>query len=112
MNRMQELRLAHVLPAVFTLIVCAVLPQPVLAGDAYEEPPPFVFNDRCVPYEVTDEFFLANGVDPDKIISAFVNNGDGVDPSDPLDVSGTGNNGSFSPWTADFDVEGAPVPCD
>jgi hypothetical protein len=86
----------------------------IAVADEYVEPPPFVFNDRCVPYEVTPEFFLASGVDPNKIISAFVADGDGVaDPGDfPGDVSGTGNNGSFSPWTADFDVENQPVPCD
>jgi hypothetical protein len=95
------------------LAILVFLPNQAVA-DEYVEAPPFVFNDRCVPYEVTPAFFLASGVDPDKMISAFVDGGDGVaDPEDfPGDVSGTGNNGSFAPWTADFDEEENPVPCD
>jgi hypothetical protein len=94
------------------LLMSVAAPMVASATDAYEDPPPFVFNERCVPYELNHDFMRANGVDPDKIISTFVANGDGVDPEDPNDVPGTGNNGSFSPWTADFDDDGNPVPCD
>jgi len=81
-------------------------------------PPPFTFNDRCVPYEVDDDFMLANGVDPTKIISAFVSGGDGI--GFPGDVPGTGNNGSNAPWRGDYtggydfagNPVGDPVDCD
>ena len=79
-------------------------------GFGREPPPDFVFNDRCVPYEIDPDFMRANGVDPDKIISTFVDDGD-------FD-GGTGNprpgqeSGSVAPWTADFDADGNPVPCD
>ena len=72
--------------------------------------PDFVFNERCVPYEFRPEFLLANGVDPDKFISAFVDGGDydggsgNAQPGEPR--------GSVSPWVEDFDAEGNPVPCD
>ena len=36
----------------------------------------FVFNERCVPYEIHPDFMRANGVDPDKIIDTFVDDGD------------------------------------
>lgn len=62
-------------------------------------PPPFTFNDRCVPYEVDPDFMRANGVDPSKILTTF----GGPVPEDPT----AGN----APWTADFD-DGNPVPCD
>ena len=67
-------------------------------------PPPFVFNDRCVPYEIDHAFMRANGVDPDMILTTF---GGDVPPDD-----GTGNSGSNAPWTWDLDVDGEPVPCD
>jgi hypothetical protein len=67
-------------------------------------PVPFTFKDRCVPYELDPDFMRANGVDPDKIIGAFVDGGDAD--------GGTGNFGSVSPWTADFDENDDPVPCD
>ena len=67
------------------------------------EPPEFVFNDRCVVYEATDEFMRANGVDPDYILSSF--------PGDEPPDDGTGTAGP-APWTWDLDEEGNPVPCD
>jgi hypothetical protein len=90
-----------------------------VASSAWADgPPPFTFNDRCVPYEVDHDFMLANGVDPTKIISAFVAGGDGI--GFPGDVPGTGNNGSVAPWRADYtggydfagNPVGDPVPCD
>jgi hypothetical protein len=94
------------------LVALGLAPLSAMSRDAYEEPPHWEFNDRCVPYELTDEFMLANGVDPDKIISAFVQDGEKADPDDPTDVSGTGNNGSVSPWIEDLDEFGEPIPCD
>ena len=91
----------------------AIMAALLLAPDASfarEDPPPWTFNERCMPYELDPDFMRANGVDPDKIISTFVDDGD-------FD-GGTGNprpgqpRGSVSPWTADFDAEGNPVPCD
>ncbi|MGI9308745.1 MAG: hypothetical protein ACR2P6_05755 [Gammaproteobacteria bacterium] len=93
------------------LLLTAFLPLSAFAYDG--GPPEFVFNDRCVPYEVDPDFMRANGVDPDKIISAFVEGGDGVNPDIPGDVTGTGNNGSVSPWMEDFEEDGVtPKPCD
>ena len=73
-------------------------------------PPPFVFNERCMPYEIDPDVMRANGVDPDKMISAFVNDGDydgGSGNARPGDIRG-----SVSPWTEDVDADGNPVPCD
>ncbi len=99
------------------VVVTGIFPLLALA-DEYQDPPAFVFNERCMPYEFDPDFMRSIGVDPDKIISAFVAGGDGVaepgsiPPEYEPDVSGTGNNGSFAPWTADFDADGKPVPCD
>ena len=82
-----------------TLIIVAVAAIPALSL-ADDGPPPFTFNERCMPYEIDPDFMRANGVDPDKIISAFVANGDGV--AGPEDVSGTGNNGLFLPMDRGF----------
>ncbi|MGI9260805.1 MAG: hypothetical protein ACR2QR_02145 [Woeseiaceae bacterium] len=83
----------------FALIV--TVPMTAIAG----EPPPFTFNDRCVPYELDPDFMLANGVDPDKILTTF---GGGTPPDD-----GTGNSGNPAPWTQDFEADGVtPKPCD
>ena len=67
-------------------------------------PPAFVFNDRCVPYEIDHDFMRANGVNPDMILNTF----GGDEPPD----DGTGNSGSNAPWTWDLDADGEPVPCD
>lgn len=68
-------------------------------------PPPFTFNDRCAPYELDPDFMLANGVDPEKILTTF---GSGAPPDD-----GTGNSGNPAPWTQDFEADGVtPKPCD
>jgi hypothetical protein len=102
-------------PGIGGLLACLVLLAASLPAVSYADdgPPPFTFNDRCMPYEIDPIVMRAHGVDPDKIISAFVAGGDGVSPFDPTDVSGTGNNGSFSPWTADFEGdEVTPIPCD
>ena len=59
--------------AVVAVAVLALHGATALADhDESPGPPPFTFNDRCVPYEITDEFMRANGVDPDKILSTFV----------------------------------------
>jgi hypothetical protein len=86
-------------------------------AQADDGPPAFTFEERCVPYEVDPDFMRANGVDPNKIISAFVAGGDGI--GFPGDVPGTGNNGSNAPWRGDYtggyDFFGNPigtaVPC-
>jgi hypothetical protein len=67
-----------------------------------DDPVPFTFNDRCVPYEIDHDFMLAVGVDPTKILTTF---GAPFPPDD-----GTGSAGP-APWTWDFD-DGVPVPCD
>ncbi len=74
-------------------------------------PPPFVFNERCVPYEITDEFMLANGVDPTMILTTF---GADEPPDDGTGngEDGPGGGGTPAPWTWDLDAEGNPVPCD
>jgi len=84
------------LPCLALLILVAI---PV-TGFADDGPPPFTFKDRCVPYEVDHDFMSANGVDPTKILTTF----GGPVPEDPT----AGN----APWTADFDGDGNPVPCD
>jgi hypothetical protein len=61
-------------------------------------PPDFVFNEKCVPYEATEDFMLANGVDPTKILSSF---------GDPF-----GGGFPNAPWSGDFDENDDPVPCD
>jgi hypothetical protein len=64
-----------------------------------DEPPPFTFNDRCVPYEIDHDFFLANGVDQTKILNTF-----GGMPS------ATGGN---APWVIDYEADGVTEkPCD
>ena len=68
------------------------------------QPPPFTFNDRCVPYEIDHAFMLANGVKPDRILTTF----GGAQPPD----DGTGNSGTPAPWTVDVDGMGNPVNCD
>ena len=81
-------------------------------------PPPFTFNDRCVPYEVDPISCAPTAWIPTKIISAFVGGGDGI--GFPGDVPGTGNNGSNAPWRGDYtggydfagNPVGDPVPCD
>ena len=65
-------------------------------------PPPFTFNDRCVPYEVDHDFMLANGVDPAKILTTFA----GAE-----DPTGSGANPN-APWVEDKDINDNPVPCD
>ena len=75
-----------------------------VAAPADTGPPAFVFNDRCVPYEIDHDFMRANGVNPDMILNTF----GGDEPPD----DGTGNSGSNAPWTWDLDADGEPVPCD
>jgi len=77
---------------------------PTLSKAAVHQPPPFTFNDRCVPYEVDHAFMLANGVKPDRILTTF---GGGAPPDD-----GTGNSGTPAPWTEDLDANQNPVNCD
>ncbi len=63
-----------------------------------DDPVPFTFNDRCVPYEIDPDVMRSFGVDPDKILTTF---GAPFPPDD-----GTGNSGNPAPWTWDFDDEG------
>ena len=56
--------------ALATVIILALAGIPALA--LADGPPPFTFKDRCVPYELDPDFMRANGVDPDKIIDAFI----------------------------------------
>jgi len=82
------------------LVLLSLIVLPVV-GFAQSTPPPFEFNDRCVPYEVDHDFMEANGVDPTKILTTF----GGPIPDDPT----AGN----APWTADFEGDGVtPIPCD
>ena len=77
---------------------------PTLSKAAVHQPPPFTFNDRCVPYEVSPAFMLANGVKPDRILTTF-------GASEPPD-DGTSNSGTPAPWTWDLDANENPVNCD
>jgi hypothetical protein len=43
-------------------------------------PPEFVFNDRCVPHQLTDAAMLANGIDPDRILGGAGPGGGGGPP--------------------------------
>ena len=85
-----------------TMVFAATALGSVALAD--DGPPPFTFNDRCVPYEVDPDFMRANGVDPDKILTTF---GAPMPPDD-----GTGNSGTPAPWTWDLDGDDNPVPCD
>lgn len=71
-----------------------------------DDPVPFTFNDRCVPYEIDPDVMRSFGVDPDKILTTF-----GA-PEDAPPDDGTGNSGTPAPWTWDLDEYGEPVPCD
>ena len=71
--------------ACLAIALLTAVPLTAAAG----APPAFTFKDRCVPYEVDPAFMAANGVDPNKIIDAFVDDGDAD--------GGTGNLGSVSP---------------
>jgi hypothetical protein len=90
-------RLPATLVLCFVSLICF---GPVAQAD--DGPPPFTFNDRCVPYEVDHDFMRANGVDPDKILTTFAGE---------EDPTGGGANPN-APWVEDKDVNGAPVPCD
>ena len=47
-------------------------------------PPEFVFNDRCVPHQLTDAAMLANGIDPTRILGgAGPGGGGGPPPTGP-----------------------------
>lgn len=86
----------YILACLVTMILAWI---PLTA--AADGPPPFTFNDRCVPYEVDPDFMRANGIDPDKILTTFA----GPVPEDPT----AGN----APWTADYEDDGVtPKPCD
>ena len=37
-------------------------------GSAQEGPPFFEFKDRCVPYQLTDEFMWLNGINPNRVL--------------------------------------------
>jgi len=43
-------------------------------------PPEFVFNDRCVPHQLTDAAMLANGIDPTRILGGAGPGGGGGPP--------------------------------
>ncbi|MDP7419244.1 MAG: hypothetical protein QF483_05135, partial [Gammaproteobacteria bacterium] len=82
------------------LLVLLTLGNVALADD----PVPFTFNDRCVPYEIAPDVMRSFGVEPDKILTTF---GAPFPPDD-----GTGNSGTPAPWVWDLDENGDPVPCD
>ena len=86
------------------VVMVALVPAAGLAQQKPWEAAPFVFKDRCVPYEITPEFMRISGVDPDMILSSF--------PGDVPPDDGTGNGGTPAPWTWDLDDDGNPVPCD
>ena len=67
-----------------TLIIAALAAIPALA--LADDPVPFTFNDRCVPYEIDPDVMRSFGVDPDKILTTF---GAPFPPDD-----GTGNSGN------------------
>jgi hypothetical protein len=77
-------------------IALGAIPATSFAGDGAPE---FVFNDRCVPYQLTDEQMLLNGIDPTKILTTF---------------GGTPNpTGGNAPWVIDYEADGVtPKPCD
>ncbi len=69
--------------ALATLIIAALVGIPGLA--LADDPVPFTFNDRCVPYEIDPDVMRSFGVDPDKILTTF-----GA-PEDAPPDDGTGN---------------------
>jgi hypothetical protein len=79
--------------------VLIALPGTVVADGA----PDFVFNDRCVPYQLTDEFMLANGINPDRILGGAGPAQGG--PPGPPPSPGGGN-------LQDVDEIGNAVKCD
>jgi hypothetical protein len=81
-------------------LLFAAGPQLAFAQLNLDPPPPvpeWEFNDRCVPYRLTDEAFLANGIDPALILDTFAGDPDSEN----------------APWTADYEEDGlTPIPCD
>ena len=75
-------------------IALGAIPASSFADDGA---PPFTFKDRCVPYQLTDEQMLLNGIDPDRILGGADSGGGG----------GPGGNN-----IQDLDEFGNPVPCD
>ena len=71
-------------------------------GSAQEGPPFFEFKDRCVPYQLTDEFMWLNGINPNRVLG-----GAGPPPPGGGFVAGPGG-GNIQ----DLDENGNPVPCD
>ena len=71
-------------------------------AQADDGPPEFVFNDRCIPHQLTDAFMLANGINPDRILGGA---GPGGGGGPPPTGAGGGN-------IQDLDEYGEPVPCD
>jgi hypothetical protein len=91
--------------AVFSMLSIAttvLVTVPTDTAIADDGPPPFVFKDRCVPYQLTDAFMLANGIDPDRILG-----GAGPGAGGPPGGGGPGG-GNIQ----DLDGLGNPVPCD
>jgi hypothetical protein len=94
---------AAVLTFAVGLVATATLTAPATGYAAGEDgPPPFVFSDRCVPYQLTDEQMLLNGIDPTRIIG-----GAGPGAGGPPGGGGPGG-GNLQ----DLDGAGNPVPCD
>jgi hypothetical protein len=90
--------------AFYLLSVAAVTVAVPAIGLADDGPPPFLFKDRCVPYQLTDEQMLLNGIEPTRIIGGAGPGGGGGPPGPPQ--PGGGN-------IQDFEVDGlTPKPCD
>jgi hypothetical protein len=89
--------LKNVLLVCLTTALIGSIPISTFADEA----PEFVFKDRCVPYQLTDEQMLLNGIDPDRILGGA---GPGGGPPGPPTPGG----GNFQ----DLDEHGNPVPCD
>jgi hypothetical protein len=69
--------------AIFYLAGLAVMTMVAIPATGFAEvsdPPTFLFKDRCVPYQLTDAFMLANGIDPDRIIGGAGPGGGGGGP--------------------------------
>ncbi|MGI9289919.1 MAG: hypothetical protein ACR2QG_01420, partial [Gammaproteobacteria bacterium] len=101
-----KIAVSDIIKIAFIMTMALLISAIMTTAQAVEvhEPPPFEFSDRCVPYEVDPNFMLANGVNPNRILTTF---GGGTPPDD-----GTGNSGTPAPWTEDLDGQNNPVNCD
>jgi len=65
--------LRNILLVCLTTALIGSIPVSAFADEA----PEFTFKDRCVPYQLTDEQMLLNGIDPDRILGGADGGGGG-----------------------------------